>query len=604
MGKKPDGMFFKKTRFIAGKFKKNYIESDIFRYILHIIMSIILGFLAGAGGIFFHHMLSFMKDLFEGDQIIKIFNLSGYYIVVVPVLGGALTSMMTYLSPALSKERGVLSVIKSIILRKGVIPIKETLFHLAAPIISIGTGAPLGPEGPAAKIGSGIGSSVSRVFRLSRTDVVMYTAAGAGAAISAVFNAPIAGVFFGIEVILLNDLKNRALSALIISSVVADILSRAFLGDAKLFVIPGYSVGDVPTWPYYFILAILCGMIALSYYKMSDLFGRFFNDILDLKNPFARLIPLSFIFGLVLIFFPELYGIGYRTINSVLNSQVTTAFAASLLGLKILFLALFIQAGAYGGTFAPSLGIGAFTGFIFASFMNSYFAAGLDTTAFALVGMGGVLAGMNAIPLTSVLLVFEITNDYKFILPLMFASIISYLVVIYRKKGNIYALALLDENIDVSARSEMDMLSKVPAGSILRTDMDTVNYRMPFDILLEVLIEAKYGDVYVLDDKERFKGVITLKDARKTMMNNDMAALLIADDLTATVPVVKENDPLSVATQKLEQFDIENIPVVSKRASGKFRGIVTYRDILHRYNEMLEEFDSGESLLGGFRRKK
>ena len=127
--------------------------------------------------------------------------------------------------------------------------------------------------------------------------------------------------------------------------------------------------------------------------------------------------------------------------------------------------------------------------------MNYLFSAGLDTTAFALVGMGGVLAGMNSIPLTSVLLVFEITNDYKFILPLMFASIISYLVVIYRKRGNLYAIALLEDNIDVSRRGEMDILGKVRVQSILRKDMDIVDYRMPFDKLLQILINAKYGDV-------------------------------------------------------------------------------------------------------------
>lgn len=576
--------------------RTNYAESEIFRYITHIMLSILLGLLAGGGAILFHYLLEHMRFLFE-DQSLSIFTwLPAYSIIFIPIFGGLVTSFMTLFLPEIAAKKGVLSVIKSIILKKGFIPVKETIFHLFAPIISIGTGAPLGPEGPAAKIGSGIGSYMSQKFNLSKNDMVMYTTAGAGAAISAAFNAPIAGVFFGIEVILLNDLKNRALSALIISSVVADILSRAYLGNIRVFTIPHYDTGNIYSYPFYIGLAVLCGITALIYFKLSDTFGTLLNEKMKLYNPFLRIIPVTVLFGFVLLRYEEIFGIGYNLINTVLAGQIQFQTLLILLALKVVFLVLFVQAGAFGGTFAPSLAIGALLGFAYALFVNSIFGTNLDPTAFALVAMGGVLSGINCIPLTSILLVFEVTNDYQFILPLMLASIVSYLVIIYYKKGNIYTIALMDENIDMSKRGELDILSKINAGVILQKDMDVVDFRMPFKELLRIIINSKYGDVFVVDADKNLLGIITLKDVRQTLMDNDLVDLLIAHDLIMQVPVVRESDPLTLAISKIKQYEIENIPVVSDRDGTTLAGIITYKDILQSYNRMLDEAEHSEHL--------
>lgn len=579
-------------------FRKYYFESEIFSYISHILLSILLGLLAGGGAILFHFLLENMRFLVEHQTFRGYINLPDYFIIFIPVIGGILTSLMTLSLPEIAAKKGVLTVIKSIILKKGFIPIRETVFHLFAPIISIGTGAPLGPEGPAAKIGSGIGSYMSQKFNLSKNDMVMYTTAGAGAAISAVFNAPIAGVFFGIEVILLNDLRNRALSALIISSVVADILSRAYLGNMRVFTIPHYDVGDVYSYPFYIGLAVLCGITALLYFKLSDSFGKFLNVKLKLYNPFLRILPITIAFGFVLLKYEDIFGIGYSLTNKVLAGEILFQTLIILFFLKLAFLVLFIQAGAFGGTFAPSLSIGALLGFTYALIINMVFGLNLDPTAFALVAMGGVLSGINCIPLTSILLVFEVTNDYKFILPLMLASIVSYLVVIYYKKGNIYTIALMNDNIDMSKRGELDVLSKITAGTILRRDMDIVDYRMPFRELLRIIINSKYGDVFVVNADKNLLGIITLKDVRETLMNNDLVDLLIAQDLIMQVPAVRESDPLTLAISKIKQYEIENIPVLEDSAGGKLAGIITYRDIIQSYNRMLDEADITEHLTG------
>ena len=218
--------------------------------------------------------------------------------------------------------------------------------------------------------------------------------------------------------------------------------------------------------------------------------------------------------------------------------------------------------------------------------------------------MGGVLAGINSIPLTAILLVFEMTNDYRFILPLMLVSIISYLVILYRKKMNIYCKELMDENIDVSKRGEIDILRKIEAETILLTDMDVVSYRMPFRELLGVILNAKYGDIFVIDKNNRFLGLITLKNVRHALMDNDLADLLIANDLIMDVPVISRKEPLSSAIEKIQQYDIENIPVVNPENNNELVGIITRKEMFEMYNRLVDNIEETEYLTASSSQKR
>ncbi|NLV68984.1 MAG: chloride channel protein [Spirochaetes bacterium] len=580
------------------KIKQRYFESDIYRYLNHVQISVIVGIVSGMGAVLFHYLLERMRNFFEPHRFKALLGVPDYYVIIIPVIGGLICATMTWFFPLVAREKGVMSVIRAVLLKNGFIPIKETIFHLFAPIISMGTGAPMGPEGPSAKIGSGIGSYLAQLMKLGKNDMIMYTSAGGGAAIAAAFNAPIAGVFFGIEVILLNDLKNKALSALIIASVVADIISRSLLGDVRVFRIPSYTTGDYFSYFYYVLLGVVCGLVALFYFFMSDKFEYMFDEKLKIHNPFARLIPVTFVFGLILVKYYTLFGIGYNTIDNLIHGSFTQTDIFVLLFLKVVFLALFVQAGAYGGTFAPSLVIGALLGYAFSGSVNFFFNVGLDQVAFALAGMGGVLAGINSIPLTAILLVFEVTNDYRFILPLMLVSIISYLVLLYRKKMSIYSLELMDDNIDVSKRAELDILSRIEAAEILKTDMDVVSYRTPFRELLEVILNAKYGDIFVVDGMNRFIGIITIRDIRQALIDNTLTELLIAKDLIMETPAITIHEPLSSAIEKVRQYDIENIPVISPENNGRLEGIITRKDIIDAYNRIMHNIEESEYLTG------
>lgn len=574
---------------IKGSIAGIYRGSDISRYVGQIFFAVLIGALAGLGAMFFHHAVEVMRVLFTRPGFLPrtLFGIS--LIMLIPVAGGIMVASATAAFPKIAKEKGVDSVIKALIIKNGYIPLRTTVFHMTASILSIGTGAPLGPEGPVAKIGSGIGSFMSQKFHLNRKSMKIFTAAGAGAAISAVFNAPIAGVFFGIEVILLNDLKNDALSFLIISSVVADILSRALLGNETIFTIPDYPLILFSEYPWFLVFALLCGLLSLAYFGARNFFEHLFDHVLAVKSPYLRLLPVSLLFGIVLLRHEALFGMGYNTMNQVLNSGFTLPTVISLLTFRVLFLALFLTAGAYGGTYAPSLAIGTMFGFVFAALANLVFNLSLNPVAFALVGMGGMLAGINSTPLTAMMLVFELTRDYRIILPLMLASILSYIVVLYVNKRTVYAQALLKEGIDISAMGEVDILGRVKVRQLMTPNIETVLYRMPFQELLRRLLHSVYGEVCVVDDADRLMGVITLKSVRQALITHELVDLLIAGDLVIPIPAVTEEDPVSGALENIQKFDIENIPVVSSdREPFKITGILRHQDILQAYKALRE----------------
>jgi len=582
---------------------KSFINTELYIYSTHVLLSILLGMLAGGGGILFHSLLELIESFLERNSAWFTDTFTEFYIVGIPVLGAVITATMTYFAPMTAKQKGVVTVIKAILINQGFIPLKETIFHVIAPIVSIGTGIPLGPEGPSAKMGGGIGSFMSQILKLKQGDMMMYTAAGAGAAISAVFNAPVAGVFFGIEVVLLNDMRNRALSALIMSSVVADIMSRTFLGHKSMIIIPDYHLGEIYTYPFFIGLAVFCGLIALLYFHLSDITNSIIEDIFKISNPYLKILPVAIGFGFLLIKYPQIHGVGYGILNDVLQRNVPIMLVGIILLLKLIFIVLFSKVGAYGGSFAPSIVIGAFAGFLFSSGINALFNTSLDPSAYALVGMGGVLSGINSIPMTSIMLVFEMTGDYKFILPLMLVSMVSHLVVLYCKKGTAYSIDLLNTSTSTKGRSDLDILKKTLVKDILRDDIDKVDSKAPLRDAMNVLLRSGYGEIVVVDSNDALVGILSLKDVnlRQVLLDNTIMDKIIAEDIALAVPFAIEDEPLHVAIQKMEtdKSYIENIPVVTADGTNRFIGIITHGDIMQAYEKQLNA-DNTDSFTGNF----
>jgi len=581
------GIFCRSSSQFVKSLRGGLHNSDIAKYLIHVSLSVILGILVGYCSFFFHLLLEKMKFWFEppyaGHNFLRFSNLN-VILFLTPIAGSFIVSLMTYFAPVISKEKGVISVIKSISLENGFIPIKRSLFHFFAPIFSIGMGIPLGPESPASQFGGGIGSYMSQILKLKNSDMKMFTAAGAGAAVSAVFNAPIAGVFFGIEAVLSNDIKNKSLSALIIASVVADIISRSMMGNTPIFSIPFSEFGSIRQYPLVFLFALITGMMSVAFLMLNKKIASFYKES-GIHNIFIKLMPISILYGAVLLYLPALYGIGYDTINQILNNSISVKIVAFLFLFKFLFVIIFFSSGSYGGVFAPALGLGAMAGFLFASGCN-YAGLNVSPVLFTVLGMSGALAGINSIPLTSILLVFEITHNYHYILPLMIVSTISFLCMLVFNKKTIYALELSNYGIDLGRKNNFKIIENLKISDLEKTSYSTVSYKDSINRIILAIINSENHDVFVVNNDNSLVGVITIDAIKELLNKNDLNSLLIAKDLLIKIPYVYEDDKISNAIEKLKNVECDHIPIVLP-GSGVLTGSIKYKNIINSYNKLI-----------------
>lgn len=563
---------------------------DLKKYFIHIALSVLLGAASGAGAVLFHILLAQGKTL----SLVLTKTFSMYAVILLPVIGSIFIVLMVKFFPKLAGEKGVLSVIKAIIRNNGYISFKTTVYNFTGALVSIGTGAPLGPEAPSAQIGCGIGSFLSRKMKLTASDVRMYTAAAGGAAVAAVFNAPIAGVFFGVEVLLLNDMKNNALSSLVIACVTSDLVSRNLMGNERVFSFPPFAQAQLSDYPYLVLLGIMCGFYALVYSRLSAGLG-------SLLSRFPRriiILPLvALIFGFVLVRMPHLYGVGYETISLTANAGFSLWTLILIFALKSLFVMAFLAAGGYGGTFAPSLILGAVGGYIFSLVCSSYFGLSPNHALFCIAGMAGMLAGMNSVPLTAIMLVFEMTNDYSLVLPLMICSMISYLFTLIRNRYSIYTLALLESGIDVTRKGETDVLGSVEVRNLRILPPMTVRRNTRFDTLIKAVLTAEEGTVFVTDDANRLCGIISLSGIRQTLSGGGMETLFIASDLMTPYAAVTPASSISEAAEAAERCQTPLIPVVDSLSSLVIIGAISQHAIITAYNDQVERNDSDEFLI-------
>ena len=560
---------------------------DMKHYLQHILFSVVLGIASGLGAVAFHYLISCGQKASLFTQI----SLSSYSIIAFPVIGAVIILLMVTLFPSLALEKGVVSAIKALISNNGYISLKTTVFNFTASLVSIGTGAPLGPEAPAAQIGCGIGSFMSRKLNLSKSDVVMYTAAAGGAAISAVFNAPIAGVFFGIEVLLLNDIKNNALSPLIIASVTSDLLSRSIMGDVRVFSFPSFLPATISDYPHLIGLGILCGLFSLLYSALSVKIRAFFARQ---KYQYFMLPVVSLIFGIVLLKMPHLYGVGYDSISMTANGHFSIQTLILIFILKFFFVMAFLAAGGYGGIFAPSLVIGAVGGYIFSSLMNTYLGMTSNAVLYCLAGMGGMLAGMNSVPLTAIILVFEMTNDYRLVLPLMMTSVISYVFTMNYNKHTVYAKALLGSGIDVTRRGDADILGSLKVRDLGTKPSVIVKQNAYFSELLSTVLSSDEGTVFVVDEDNRLCGIVSLNNIRQTIAVSGMESLFIVSDLMTPFAAVTLESSISDAAEASEKCGTPLIPVVDSLETLNVTGSLSQHDIIAAYNNQLEHNASDE----------
>jgi CIC family chloride channel protein len=571
-------------------------------YSVFSILAIITGASVGLAVVLFHKLIHFFDYLFF-DYIYNEFVFLGVGIVIAfPLIGMLLQSLMIILSPNTAKRKGVIDVIKAVSTRGGYIPFKTTLFHAIAPAISIGSGGTVGPEGPAAQIGGGIASKLGQLFDLSDQRKRMFTAAGAGAAISAVFNTPLGGIFFALEIVLLNDFHTATFSALILASVTASVISRIFLGDNPAFQFTDANIGAYENFYLFIILGLLAGLLSLLFIRYSSAINQLFKKHLKTKYPqWILMSVVGLMVGVVGFFYHEIFGIGYETINKLLNDQIVWQLALILLVFKFLLVPLILSSGGFGGVFAPSLFIGAAFGYLFAIILQEFFGLDVNTTTYVLVGMGAMLGGVNSIPISAILIIFEMTKDYAFILPLMLAVVMSTMIVQWKLKGSITAKHLEEEGYEVSSGRDTSILKSLIVSEVMTSDIFTVKSNIPVPSLISQLVENPHSVVYIVDSNGDINGVITDNDIMPIITEYDtLSKMLVANDIAKSeVTIVNENDNLDYVFKLLATSSIHQFPV--KSHDGKIIGIVKRQDVISAYNKATMKMNVKDSFANELR---
>ncbi|HCY77546.1 MAG TPA: hypothetical protein DHV28_16650 [Ignavibacteriales bacterium] len=579
---------------------KIYLEKISFpEYTFFSFYAILIGAAAGLAAVFFHLSIEFFNNIFFNRTKDGLYFLGAAAVILLPAIGMFIQYLMIYAAPEISKKRGVLEIIKSVALKSGYIPLRTTIFHFFAPVICIGSGGTVGPEGPAAQIGGGVASKLATILRFSDQRRRVFTAAGAGAAIAAIFNTPLGGVFFALEIVLLNDFRTPTFSALILASVTASAISRIFLGNESIFA---FSVPHIGSYQYFYLfilLGLFCGFIAIIFLKYDDFSSNLFRKKILTKIPqWVVMIFVGLLVGISGYFYKDIFGIGYTGINNILSSSTTWQVVLILFGLKFLLVPLVLHSGGFGGTFAPSLFIGACAGYLFSIFVTELFGIYADPTTYILVGMGATLGGINSIPLTAILMIFEMTREYSFILPLMLSVIVSSTLVQIVIKGSYHLKKLEKQGFRLSSGKQEGILKSISVGAVMQSNPILVNRNSSLQKVVSKLMESTHHIIYTVDDDENLTGAISETQIRPLITEFDsLKESLIASDIADNrVLTIDKRQDLDYALKMLTKSDVDELPVVSGEQTNKVIGTISRHDILSTYSKESLKNDLAEGL--------
>ena len=431
-------------------------------------LAIIVGLTSGAGVWLFKWLIDQVKWLTFDQLGVTLRPLGGWTVMLLPILGGLIVGLLRHFFIGEERHHGVAGIMEAVALAGGRLRYKRIPIKTVAAAIAIGSGASVGPEDPSVQIGSNLGSMFGQALRLSDERMRALVAAGAASGIAAAFNAPIAGVFFALEIIL-GEITGSALGIVVLSGVISSVFTQAVTGPEPAFAIPAYAFNSAWELPLYLGLGLLAGPVAALYirflYLAQDIYARWFKAPGWLKPASAGLLV-----GLVGVFLPQIFGVGYETIEGILQGEnLGIALLLGLMVAKLILTPVSIAGGFPGGVFAPSLFIGAALGGAFGQLANQLFPQlSLHPAAFAMVGMAALLAGAVHAPLTAILLLFEMTHDYRIILPLMFSVVISLLIAQRLQRDSVYTLGLARKGIRLERGRDVDVLETVTVAEVMQ----------------------------------------------------------------------------------------------------------------------------------------
>jgi CIC family chloride channel protein len=565
-----------------------------------IIVAIIIGLLAGFAAIgirFLIKEISLLSFQGTGNFLENVLNTSWYWILIIPAIGGLIVGPIIYFLAPEAKGHGVPEVMQAILLKGGNIRPRVAFIKTIASSISIGTGGSVGREGPIIQIGSSLGSMIGQFLRVPSKRLKTLVGCGAAAGIAAAFNAPIAGALFAVEIILM-DFAIAQFSPIVISSVMATVVSHTFEGKFASFVVPRYQLVSPQEIGFYFVLGALAGVVSFLFIKLLYWCEDLFDNKMKLPEYLNPALGGLVVGGIALVF-PQIMGVGYDSINNALYGNMIWYIALALIFVKIIATSITLGSGGSGGIFAPSLFMGAMLGFFFGQGVHALFPDITATPgAYALVAMGGLVAGTTRAPITAIIIVFELTNDYNIILPLMITCIISVILSAKLTRESIYTLKLLLRNIGIKEGMEVNVMESLYVKDIYKTDVESIGETDNFNLVVNKVLKGKSTEYPVIGRQNNLIGIISIYDIKDHLFEKDeLKNLLIAADIVNTnFESVPPDSNCEMALDKMSRYDLEGLPVVNTEEGNKLIGYIWRKDIQDAYQKEIDRMEIASNI--------
>ncbi|MBQ4394214.1 MAG: chloride channel protein [Paludibacteraceae bacterium] len=571
---------------------------------LVLLLSFFVGAFSAAAAAILKSFIRFIQWIVE-EQLIG--DGHTWWYLITPIIGITLAALFVKYIVRDDISHGITKILYAISQRKSIIKAHNMWSSIIGSGLTIGFGGSVGAEAPIVLTGAAIGSNLAKAFRLDQKTMMLMIGCGAAGAIGGIFKAPIAGLVFTLEVLMM-DLTMTSVAPLLISSVTATAISYILTGTDPMFPLDTAEPFMVNRIPWYLVLGVVCGLISLYFTRGMNKLEQWFKHAI--RSMWAKLLIGGVVLSVLIYIFPPLYGEGYDVIRQLINGDSMSAIQNSplehnewaarnghwLLLTYFGFIVLFKivasvatnGAGGVGGIFAPSLFMGAITGFLTARIMNM---SGLmvPEANFALVGMAGLMSGVMHAPLTGIFLIAELTGGYHLFMPLMIVSVISYLTIMLFEPHSLYAMRLAQKGELLTHNKDRNVLTLLKMDSVLETDFIVIFPEMTLGELVKVISESKRNIFPVIDHEGHLKGILLLDEVRNIMFQPRLyKRFTVGQLMTSPAAVLSFDQPMEKVMEVFEDTGAWNLPVVD--GDRRYLGFVSKSKIFNSYRHVLVHF--------------
>lgn len=556
---------------------------------LHLLLAGVVGVMGGLTNLIFYGCVEVVMWLAMGGggEVVEIAEVMNWWQrLLIPAAGGLTAGLILFWGLRLTGKQGASNILEVVVSGNGRLPLRTAIVKGFSSLVSIGTGASIGREGSITQVAATLASKFGQLFKWPPYRLRLLIACGAASGMAAAYNAPVAGSIFAAQVVLGNFSMNL-FAPVIFAAVVATMTSRYFFGIEPFYKIPAYDFTYFSQLPWFIILGIISGILSAGFLKTIRLSEEWFAK---LNSPiYLRTAVGGLVVGVLAIWFPAVWGNGYGAITRILHDPVTHWSVLFLLSAKFVAILACVGSGMVGGVFTPTLFLGAALGSLLGLILNALGWSALPTGAFALVGMGSVLAGAIHAPLLAMIMIFEISLNYSIMPPLMLACAVSTLIARGLYRESIYTEPLRIKGIAANPEEErFGEATQTFVGEMMREPVLPIRENVGFQTLAERFLTSTNNFIPVVDEAQRFIGVVALHDMKEYLHSgHEMNGVIAYDLMREPPPALTPNQKLVDAFPVLLQSEFRNVPVVNNRVENRLVGSILRAEALQVISEAL-----------------